>query len=181
MSRIGKKPVVIPNGVTVAITGKAINVKGSKGELNYNLPEVISAEVKDNEIIVTRPNDEKATKQLHGTSRALIANMVKGVSEGFKKVLIMKGTGYKSEVKGNKVVLHVGYSTPIEIDIIKGVKVTCGGNGNTEITVEGPDKQSVGQLAAQIREIRKPEPYLGKGIAYSDEHIRRKEGKKAGK
>lgn len=181
MSRIGKKPVALPEGVSATINGHTIEVKGKNGTLSYTFPETIGVKVEGNEIIVTRPNDEKQNRQFHGTVRALIHNMVVGCHDGYKKVLILNGTGYKAGVEGKDVVLNVGYSTPIKVAIIPGCKVEVGGNNNTVVTVSGADKQAVGQLAAQIREVRKPEPYLGKGIAYDNEHIRRKEGKKAGK
>ena len=181
MSRVGKKPVAIPEGVSATVNGNTIEVKGKNGTLHYTFPAVMTVKVEGNEIVVTRPDDEKQNRQYHGTVRALIQNMVTGVHDGYKKVLVLKGTGYKAGVEGNKVVLNVGYSTPIYVPIIAGCKVEVGGNNNTVVTVSGADKQAVGQLAAQIREVRKPEPYLGKGIAYQDEHIRRKEGKKAGK
>lgn len=181
MSRIGKKPIALKD-VTVDITSdNLVTVKGAKGTLTYLVPNVINVKVENNEVVVTRLNEEKQTRQLHGTVRANIQNMVTGVSEGFKKDLIMNGTGYKAEVKGNQVVLYVGYSHPISLDIPTGVKVTVGGNNSTSISVEGIDKQVVGQLSALIRGTRAPEPYLGKGVAYVGEHIRRKEGKKAAK
>ena len=181
MSRIGKKPVAL-NNVTVDVTAdNLVTVKGAKGTLTYQVPSVITVKVENNEVIVTRNNEEKHTRQLHGTVRANIQNMVTGVSEGFKKNLVMVGTGYKAEVSGKQIVLNVGYSHPIKLDIPQGVTVTVGGNNNTAISVEGIDKQVVGQLAALIRGTRAPEPYLGKGVAYVGEHIRRKEGKKAAK
>lgn len=181
MSRIGRMPIALPEGVSVTIDNTLVTVKGPKGTLSYDIPEVIKVAQEENSLVVTRQNDEKIARQLHGTVRANIANMVEGVSKEFSKVLVMKGTGYKSAVEGKEIVLYVGYSNPVRLPIPEGVNVVCGGNGNTQITVSGINKQKVGQLSAQIRGIRPPEPYLGKGIAYTTEHIRRKEGKKAGK
>ncbi|MGI6378326.1 50S ribosomal protein L6 [bacterium] len=181
MSRIGKKPIVLPEDVTVELEGQTITVKGKNGSLNYTYPQLIKVALEGNEILVSRPDDEKISRQLHGTVRSLIQNMVVGCHQGFKKVLVLKGTGFRSAIEGKDVVLNVGYSHPIRVEIIPGCKVECSGPNNTIITVTGIDKQAVGQLAAQIRGARKPEPYLGKGVSYQDERIRRKEGKKAGK
>ncbi len=181
MSRIGKMPVAIPEGVSVTVDKTIVSVKGPKGSLSYDVPEIITVKVEGNEVHVSRPNDEKISKQLHGTVRANIHNMVEGVHKEFSKTLVLKGTGYKSAVEGKDVVLYVGYSNPIHVAIPEGIKVVCSGNNSTVITISGVNKQVVGQLSAQVRAVRAPEPYLGKGIAYSDEHIRRKEGKKAGK
>ena len=181
MSRIGNKVIAIPAGVSVEVNGSTVTVKGPKGTLTKTFKPNVNVKVENNEIVVTRINDEKVSKQLHGTTRALIAGMVEGVDKGYEKELVMKGTGYKAQLEGTSVLMYVGYSHPIKIDTVPGVTFKVGGNNNTSVFVSGIDKQAVGQLAAQIRATRLPEPYLGKGVAYKGEHIRRKEGKKAGK
>lgn len=181
MSRIGNLPITLPSGVTCEVTGQTVKVTGPKGTLSLEMRNQIHAEVKDNVIHVTRENDLKASKQLHGTTRANINNLVVGVSTGYSKKLVVVGTGYKTELQGKDLVLYVGYSNPVHLTIPSDIKVEVSGNNNTEITVSGIDKQHVGQFAALVREVRLPEPYKGKGIAYTTEHIRRKEGKKAGK
>ncbi|HAE44235.1 MAG TPA: 50S ribosomal protein L6 [Lachnospiraceae bacterium] len=175
MSRIGKMPVVIPQGVTVDIQpGNVVTVKGPKGELKAELDREMTLEQKDNEIIVTRPDDLKRHKALHGLTRALLHNMVVGVTDGFTKTLEINGVGYRAQKQGKKLVLSLGYSHPIEMEDPEGLESTVDGN---KIIIKGIDKQAVGQYAANIREKRAPEPYKGKGIKYSDEIIRRKVGK----
>ncbi len=177
MSRIGKKPIAIPAGVEVSINGNDIQVKSGKGELNFTFNSAITVEVKENEVIVERPSDSKLHKTLHGTTRAIINNMVIGVSEGFKKVLLINGVGYRAQLQGTQLNVSAGYSHPVVMDIPAGLQLEL--PKNTEIHVSGIDKQLVGQFAAEIRAIRPPEPYKGKGIKYANEIIRRKEGKKA--
>ncbi len=179
MSRIGNKVIVLPANVSVAVDGHKVEVKGPLGSLNREFSPLMEIKVEGNEVRVCRPNDEKATKQLHGTTRALLNGMVEGVSKGFKKDLVITGIGYRASKAGNKLVLNVGYSHPVEIKEPADVKIEV--KSATELSVSGIDKQKVGQLAAEIRAVKEPEPYGGKGIAYTDEHIRRKEGKKAGK
>lgn len=180
MSRIGNKLITIPAGVTIEVAaGNEVTVKGPKGTLTRKFSDLMDIQVDGDVVTVKRPNDEKHTKQLHGTTRALLHNMVVGVSEGFSKGLELVGIGFRTAVKGNKLTMNVGYSHPVEMEIHEGLEVTC--PSATEITVSGIDKQSVGEFAANIRAVRKPEPYKGKGIRYKGEHIRRKEGKTAGK
>lgn len=175
MSRIGKLPIEIPKTVKVKIDGNKVFVEGPKGKLEYKLPEKISAVIEDGKIRVKREDDASQTKALHGLSRAIINNMVKGVNEGFVKKLQIEGVGYKAAVQGNVINLTLGYSHPINYTIPPQIKVTV--EENTKITIEGPDKQLVGQVAADIRAFYPPEPYKGKGIRYVGEHIIRKEGK----
>ncbi len=178
MARIGFKPVVLPAGVTTEIKEGAIVVKGPKGELNVHLPQAdVSVEVKGNELIVNRLHDEKQAVENHGTVRANIANAVKGVTEGYKKELEINGIGYRAEMKGTSIVLHVGYSHAVTIAPLPGVKISLA--DETHIAVEGIDKQLVGQTAALIHDTKRPEPYGGKGIKYKGEFIIRKEGKRA--
>lgn len=180
MSRIGNKLITIPAGVTVEVApGNEVTVKGPKGTLTRKFSDLMDIQVADNTVTVKRPNDQKQTKQLHGTTRALLHNMVVGVSEGFQKDLELVGIGFRTAVKGNKLTMNVGYSHPVEMEISEGLEVTC--PNATNITVKGIDKQQVGEFAANVRAVRKPEPYKGKGIRYKGEHIRRKEGKTAGK
>lgn len=180
MSRIGNKAITVPSGVEVTIApGNEVTVKGPKGTLTRQFSSLMSIENKDGIITVARPNEEKHTKQLHGTTRALLHNMIEGVHTGYTKELVIVGIGYRAAVSGNKLTLNVGYSHPVEFTIEEGVKVEC--PSATEIKVSGIDKQRVGEVAAVIRASKKPEPYKGKGIAYKNEHIRRKEGKTAGK
>ena len=177
MSRIGNKLITIPAGVTVDVAaGNEVTVKGPKGTLTRTFSPLMDIQVENNEVTVKRPNDEKHTKQLHGTTRALLHNMVVGVSDGFVKELELVGIGFRTAVKGNKLTMNVGYSHPVEIDVVDGLEVTC--PSATTIKVAGIDKQQVGEFAANVRSIRKPEPYKGKGIRYKDEVVRRKEGKK---
>ena len=179
MSRIGNRKLTIPTGVTVEVNDNVLTVKGSKGELSLELNSNINVEVNDTEITVVRSNELKQTKSMHGTTNALISNMLKGVSEGYSKGLEIIGVGYRFNLKGNKLVINAGYSHPVELDVPTGLTVEQ--ISNNEIVVKGIDKRLVGQFAANIREVRKPEPYKGKGIRYKDEYIRRKEGKKASK
>lgn len=175
MSRIGKKPIEIPNGVTVDLKGNQITVKGPKGELTRQLHEDMIVKVEDNNIIVERPSDERLHRSLHGTTRSVIANMVEGVTKGFEKALELQGVGYRASKSGNKLVLSVGYSHPVEIVPEKGIEIDV--PSNTQIIVKGIDKERVGEVAANIRAVRPPEPYKGKGIRYVGEYVRRKEGK----
>ena len=179
MSRIGRLPVVVPAGVTVEVKeNNYVVVKGSKGTLERNLPVEMDIKVEDGHVVVTRPNDLKKMKALHGLTRTLIHNMVVGVSEGYEKVLEVNGVGYRAQKQGKKLVLSLGYSHPVEMEDPEGLETTVDGN---KITVKGISKEKVGQYAAEIREKRKPEPYKGKGIKYADEVIRRKVGKTGAK
>jgi large subunit ribosomal protein L6 len=178
MSRIGKLPVAIPNGVDVKNAGGTLTVKGPKGELSLTYHPEMSIEVADGEIRVLRPSDEQNHRALHGLTRSLVANMVEGVTNGFTKTLEIVGVGYKAEVKEGSVTLNVGYSHQVTYEPVAGVTLTC--PNATTIVVSGPDKQSVGQVAAEIRAVRPPEPYKGKGVRYQGEQIRRKAGKTAG-
>lgn len=179
MSRIGKHPVAVPNGVTVNINGQTVTVKGPKGELKRNLHPDLTVAVANNEITVSRPSDEDRHKALHGLSRTLIANMVEGVTKGYQKQLEITGVGYKAEVKPYGLQLSLGYSHVIEVKAPPGIKLSA--PQPTQIVVDGADKETVGRLAAEIRQLRKPEPYKGKGIKYAGEVIRRKAGKAGGK
>ncbi|MGI6088473.1 50S ribosomal protein L6 [Bilifractor porci] len=175
MSRIGKMPVEIPAGVTVEIKeGNVVTVKGSKGTLTRELPVEMEIRQEDNKVIVSRPNDLKRMKSLHGLTRTLIHNMVTGVSQGYSKVLEVNGVGYRAAKQGKKLVLNLGYSHPVEMEDPEGIETVVDGN---KITVNGISKEKVGQYAAEIRGKRAPEPYKGKGIKYADEVIRRKVGK----
>jgi large subunit ribosomal protein L6 len=176
MSRIGRMPIDIPSGVTVAVTpDNVVTVKGAKGELVKPMHKDIKIAVEDNTVVVTRPSENKTHRALHGLTRALINNMVVGVSEGFSKTLELVGVGYKVQLKGKKLVMSLGYSHPVEIDSVTGIDFET--PDANKIIVKGIDKELVGSVAADIRTWRKPEPYKGKGIKYSDEVIRRKEGK----
>jgi len=177
MSRIGNRKIVVPAGVTVTSENNKVTVKGPKGELSLDLVKNITIEVSENELSVLRANDEKNTKAMHGTTNANIKNMITGVTEGFKKDLEIIGVGYRFNLKGNTLVINAGYSHPVEMEIPTGLTVES--TSNTEISVKGIDKVLVGEFAANIRKVRKPEPYKGKGIRYKDEYIQRKEGKKA--
>ncbi len=176
MSRIGKNPVEIVSGVEVKIDGNNIQVKGNKSTLSMTLPEEVAIVLENNQVIVTPSNDDARALSMWGLSRTLIFNMVKGVSEGFTKTLEINGTGYRAAVQGKVITLQLGYSHPVIYDIPEGIEIKC--TKPTEVIISGADKQKVGQVAAEIRAFRKPEPYKGKGIKYSDEHIVRKEGKK---
>ena len=175
MSRIGKMPVPIPSGVNVDVKGNLVQVKGPKGTLSERLPAPIEISVANGEITFDRPDDKKTSRALHGLARALVANMVKGVTDQFSKELEIQGVGYRAEAKGKKLVLNVGYSHPIEMAIPDDVKVSV--DRNVIVKIEGASRQRVGQFAADIRSVRPPEPYKGKGIRYLGEHIRRKVGK----
>ena len=179
MSRIGNAQIVIPAGVTVEVSNNVISVKGPKGTLTQAYDPIITPVVEGNVIKFTRANDMGPTKAKHGLYRALCANMVKGVTEGFKKTLIVNGVGWKVNKQGKKVVMNIGFSHPVEIEEIDGIALDC--PSQTEIVVSGIDKEKVGQYAAMVRGYREPEPYHGYGIRYSDEVIERKVGKAAGK
>ena len=175
MSRIGNKPVVIPAGVTVDLKDNTVTVKGPKGELTYTFNQNISLEQREGEVVFTRPDDSKENKTLHGTTRAVFNNMVVGVTDGFQKELELIGVGYRAQLQGKNLVLNVGYSHPVEFTPEEGIEIEV--PSNTKVIVKGYDKQKVGELAANIRGVRPPEPYKGKGIRYVDEFVRRKEGK----
>ena len=176
MSRIGRMPIAIPAGVTVEVAeNNKVTVKGPKGTLERVLPAEMEIKVEGAEVVVTRPNDLKKMKSLHGLTRTLIANMVKGVTEGFQKVLEINGVGYRVQKQGNKLVFALGFSHPVEVTDPEGL--TSEVEGQNKITIKGIEKEKVGQYAANLRELRGPEPYKGKGIKYADETIRRKVGK----
>lgn len=178
MSRIGNKIIDIPSNVKVSVGSGVVNVEG-KEKLSCPLPEQIDVKIEDGKVKLTRANDNRKTKALHGLTRSLINNMVIGVTKGFKKELQIVGIGYKAQLSGSKLTLALGYSHPVEYMVPKGIKLAV--VENTKITIEGADKQLVGEVAATIRRFRKPEPYKGKGIRYSDERITLKEGKTTGK
>ena len=180
MSRIGKKPVEIPAKVSIAIDGQDVTVKGPKGELKMTVHPQISVKQEDGKLLVERPNDLGPVRALHGLTRALLANMVQGVTEGFQNTLIVEGVGYSGEIRGQDLVMKLGYSHEIVVNPPKDVSFEVEGRNPTIVRVKGIDRQVVGQVAANIRELRPPEPYKGKGVRYSDEVIRRKAGK-AGK
>jgi len=175
MSRIGKQPIVIPSKVKVAVQGQKVFVEGPKGKLDWELPRRTSLKVQDGKIVVSRAGDDAQAKALHGLSRALVNNMVKGVTEGFIKKLEIQGVGFKAAVQGKNVNLVLGFSHPINYAIPDQVKVTV--EENTKLTIEGPDKRVVGQVASELRSFYPPEPYKGKGVRYAGEHVQRKEGK----
>lgn len=177
MSRIGNKPITLPQGVTASIEGHKVTVKGPKGELTMTAHESMSLKNDDEAIYVERPGDTKTDRTLHGTTRSLLVNMVQGVHDGYTKRLKMVGVGYRAQMRGKQLIINAGYSQPVELAIPEGIEVEV--IKNTSITVSGIDKQKVGEFAANIRAVRKPEPYLGKGIRYTDEQVRRKEGKTA--
>jgi large subunit ribosomal protein L6 len=179
MSRIGKKPVPILKGVTVTLDGSKITVKGPKGELSRSLPAAMLISMKDNEVVVERPSEENEHKALHGLTRTLIANMVEGVTTGFSKQLEIIGVGYKAEQRPYGLQLSLGFSHVIEYRAPAGIKLTA--PQPTQVTIEGANKEMVGQVAAEIRSYRPPEPYKGKGIKYAGEQVRRKAGKAGGK
>ncbi len=178
MSRIGRQPIPLPSGVQVSVNGAVITVKGPKGELNQRLPDVIGVNIDDGQVTVSRPTDQPKHRALHGLSRSLVANMVEGVTNGYKKTLEIVGVGYRAEKKGQGIKLQLGFSHPIQYDAPKGISLEC--PQPTQVVVEGIDKQVVGQVAAEIRGFRPPEPYKGKGVRYQGEHVRRKAGKTAG-
>ncbi len=174
MSRIGKQPIPIPDKVKVSVKDRSITVEGPKGKLGFEIDPVITVNVDGNEIVVTRPNDSRRNRAFHGLTRALIANMVRGVSDGFEKKLEIQGVGYRAAKQGAALNFQLGYSHPILFEPPAGIELAVDRN---IVTVAGIDKQAVGQVAAQIRALRKPEPYKGKGIRYLGEHVRRKAGK----
>ncbi|MCW2288588.1 50S ribosomal protein L6 [Leucobacter luti] len=178
MSRIGKLPITVPGGVDVKIDGQTVTVKGSKGELSLVVAEPIRVALEDGQVLVTRPDDERASRALHGLTRTLINNNIIGVTEGYAKQLEVVGTGYRVQQKGAGLELALGFSHPVNVDAPEGITLTV--EGNTKITVSGISKQAVGEAAANIRKLKKPEPYKGKGIRYAGEVVRRKAGK-AGK
>lgn len=175
MSRIGRQPIPVPEGVEVAIDGADVRVKGPKGELEFRFAPQMEIELEDGEVTVRRPTDEPKNRALHGLTRSLLANMVTGVSEGYEKVLEIHGVGYRAEQKGKALVLNVGYSHQVNIQPPDGIELSL--DSPTVIRVKGIDKQQVGQTAAEIRQVRRPEPYKGKGIRYRGEYVRRKAGK----
>lgn len=178
MSRIGIRPIEIKEGIEITIDDKnVVTVKGPKGTLSEAIPQEMKLTQEDNSLVVSRPTDNKKHKSLHGLSRTLINNMVEGVTNGFEKKLELNGVGYRANLQGKKLVLNLGYSHPIEMDQPEGIEVEV--PSQTQITVKGANKQQVGNFAAKVRELRKPEPYKGKGIKYAGEYIRRKEGKTA--
>ena len=179
MSRIGRKPIAIPAGVEVKVADGVVTVKGPKGTLTQKYNTAMSVEVAGNEVLVIRPNDEKENRSLHGLTRTLINNMVIGVTEGFKKELEVNGVGYRVQKQGSNLVMNLGYSHQVIVSEIPGITIEA--PGPNQIVISGMDKQLVGQFAAEVREKRPPEPYKGKGIKYTTEHIRRKEGKAGGK
>jgi len=175
MSRIGKQPIAIPPKVKVEVKGQQVFVEGPKGKLNWELPRRTSLKVENGKVVVSREGEDARAKALHGLSRALVNNMVRGVSEGFVKKLEIQGVGFKAAVADNNVTMNLGYSHPIVYPIPAQIKVTV--EENTKLTIEGPDRQSVGQVAAELRSFYPPEPYKGKGVRYTDERVIRKEGK----
>lgn len=178
MSRIGKKPIEIPKGVTVNLNGQLIKIKGPKGELHRNIHPLMKTNISENEITISRPDDLKESRSLHGLTRSLVQNMVIGVTDSYKKTLEIVGVGYKAELKGKNLLLNIGFSHPIYFAPPDDVKIEV--PTPTQIIISGTDKELVGLVAAKIRSFRKPEPYKGKGIKYSDERIIRKAGKTAG-
>ncbi len=177
MSRVGRLPIEIPSGVEVSINGSTIKVKGPKGELSHTFPAEISFEKEGNSLHVKRTSEEKFGRSIHGTARAVVSNMVVGTSQGFSKTLEVQGVGYRAEVKGKNLVLHVGYSNPVEVEPPAGISYATAEGG--QIIVSGHDKVLVGETAARIRKVRPPEPYKGKGIRYLGEFVRLKAGKAA--
>jgi large subunit ribosomal protein L6 len=176
VSRIGKKPIPVPDKVTVSISNQDVTVKGPRGEMSFTVPADISLKQEDGQVLVERPSDARQHRALHGLTRALVANMVTGVSDGFQKVLVIEGVGYTSEMRGQDLVLKLGYSHEIVFPPPEGISFAVEERGR-QVRVEGMDKQVVGQVAANIRELRPPEPYKGKGVRYADERVRRKAGK----
>jgi large subunit ribosomal protein L6 len=175
MSRVGLKPVEIPSGVTLTLNENTVTVKGPKGELTRSFDPEITIKVEDSQVLVERPSDNKNHRALHGTTRSLINNMVEGVTNGFERALELIGVGYRATKSGNKLVISAGYSHPVEIVPEQGIDIEV--PSNTKVIVRGIDKERVGAVAANIRAVRKPEPYKGKGIRYEGEYVRRKEGK----
>jgi large subunit ribosomal protein L6 len=179
MSRIGKKPVVIPKGVTAQVEGNTVAIKGPRGELRRSLHPEMQVALANDQVTVARPSDEKRHRALHGLTRTLVQNMVEGVSKGFSKTLEIQGVGYKAEAKPYGVNLIVGYSHPVKYEAPTGIKISV--DNNVVVKIEGPDKELVGQVAAELRAVRPPEPYKGKGIRYQGEQVRRKAGKTGAK
>lgn len=179
MSRIGRKPIPLPKGVEVKISGSAISIKGAKGQLEFSIMPNIDVKVEDGTINVSRENDEKSVRAAHGMTRAILNNMVIGVDKGFEKTLEIIGVGYRAQMQGKNLVMALGYSHPVEIEPPKGIEFAV--DGPTKVLVRGIDKQLVGQIAANIRNCRPPEPYKGKGIRYAGEYVIRKAGKTGGK
>lgn len=175
MSRTGRKPITVPQGVEVKIDGNVVSVKGPKGQIERAMHQDMNIKMEDNTIVVERPSDTKQHKALHGTTRSLVANMVEGVSNGFQRNLELVGVGYRAQKQGTKLVLNMGYSHPVEMEAPAGIEIEV--PAATKISVKGVDKQLVGEFAANIRAVREPEPYKGKGIKYENERIRRKAGK----
>ncbi|MEX0801135.1 MAG: 50S ribosomal protein L6 [Dehalococcoidia bacterium] len=178
MSRIGKQPITIPSGVQVDVKGQTVTVKGPKGELSREVPRAMKITIEDGTVSVARPNDNPRHRSIHGLTRTLIANMVTGVSEGFSKTLELQGVGYRAAMQGTDLVLAVGYSHPVEMPPPPGIEFEV--EGTSKVIVRGINKEDVGQTAADVRKVRPPEPYKGKGIRYEGEYVRRKAGK-AGK
>jgi len=178
MSRIGRMPIVLPKGVEVEVSGNTVVVKGPKGKLQRDVARNMKVFVQGDRVVVERPSDDRESRALHGLTRTLVANMVKGVTEGYEKSLVISGTGYKAAKQGRKLVLSIGFSHPVEIEPTEGLEIEV--PTPTKVVVKGIDKELVGQTAASIRAVRPPEPYKGKGIMYEGEHVRRKAGK-AGK
>ncbi len=179
MSRIGRKPVTVPKGVILQLEGNSVAVKGPRGELRRSLHPDMQIALDKDQFTVARPSEEKRHKALHGLTRTLVQNMVDGVSKGFSKTLEIQGVGYKAEAKPYGVNLVVGYSHPVKYEAPKGIKISV--DNNTVVKIEGADKEMVGQVAAELRSVRPPEPYKGKGIRYQGEHVRRKAGKTGAK
>lgn len=179
MSRLGKKPVSVPSGVKIAVDGRTINVEGPKGKLSYTAQPEIDVAVDSGEVRITRKDDQRQSRAYHGLTRSLIQNMVMGVSQGYRKALDVQGVGYSATLQGKKLVLAVGFANKITKNIPPGVDVKV--DGGTKIEITGPDKQKVGQFAAEVRSVRKPEPYKGKGIRYEGEVVKLKPGKAMGK
>jgi large subunit ribosomal protein L6 len=175
MSRVGKKPIAIPDGVTVTHRGDEVHVKGPKGSLSQRIPERISVEIEAGSVSFTRPDDRKENRALHGLARSLVANMVQGVSQPFVKELEIQGVGYRADMAGKTLKMLLGFSHPVEMDVPEGLTVSI--DRNVIVKIEGIDRQKVGQFAAEIRAVRPPEPYKGKGVRYVNEHVRRKVGK----
>jgi large subunit ribosomal protein L6 len=179
MSRIGKKPIPVPGNVTITVNGANVKVKGPKGELDRKIRPEMDLEQEDGQLLVKRPSDSKEHRALHGLTRALLANMVEGVTSGYRKTLEIVGVGYRAEKKGKALVLNVGYSHVVSYPEPEGISLTT--SGPTTVVIEGIDKEKVGQVAAEIRSVRPPEPYKGKGIRYQGEQVRRKAGKTGAK
>ena len=177
MSRIGERKLVIPDGVTVSVNGNVVDVKGPKGELNLEVSKLVSVVVEDGVVLTKQNKPSKEANVMQGTTNSLISNMITGVSKGYDKGLEAVGVGYRFQVSGNKITINAGYSHPVVMEAPAGLSVTS--ESNTEITIHGIDKQKVSEFAANVRKVREPEPYKGKGIRYKGEHVRRKEGKKA--